>query len=85
MRQQVFEIANRLQSGDLPKLDPVLILNVVHVNVRFGSLAVVQADSNRMAPLEGIADTRSGRMSALTNTGHRSGHKLAVRGEAKID
>jgi hypothetical protein len=69
MRQQVFEIANRLQSGDLPKLDRAFILNNVNVNVRFGSVAVVQADSNRMAPLERIADTRSGRMSALTNAG----------------
>jgi hypothetical protein len=36
---------------------------------RFGSVAVIQTHSSRMAALGWKADVRSGRMSALTNTG----------------
>ena len=39
------------------------------VNVRFGSVAVVRTHSSPMAVLGRKADTRPGRMSALTDTG----------------
>jgi len=39
------------------------------VNVRFGSLAVMQSDSSSMAALGWKADTQPGRMSVPTNTG----------------
>jgi hypothetical protein len=41
-------------------------------NARFGSVAVVQTNSTRMAGLEWKADTLPGRMTAPTNSG-RSG------------
>jgi hypothetical protein len=41
----------------------------VRNHVRFGSVAVVQTNSKQMSGLGWKADTRRGRMSALTNTG----------------
>ena len=48
------------------------------VNVRFGSLAVVQTDSNAMTALGCKADARPGRMSALTNTGRSVRKNLPI-------
>ena len=39
------------------------------LEVRYGSLAVVQTNSSRMSALGWKADTRPGPMSALTDTG----------------
>jgi hypothetical protein len=47
----------------------VLVVGEI-LNVRFGSLAVVQTYPSRMAALGWKADIRPGRMSAFTDTGH---------------
>ena len=46
------------------------------MNVGFGSVAVIQADSSAMTALEWKADTQPGWMSALTDTGHTEGPEL---------
>ena len=43
------------------------------VNVRFGSEAVIQPDSSRMAALGWKADIEPGRMSTLADTRHSGG------------
>jgi len=46
------------------------------MNDRFGSAAVVQTDSSPMTALGWKADTRPGRISALTDTGRSDRQNL---------
>jgi hypothetical protein len=51
--------------------------SAITTTVRNGSVAVIQTNSSRMAALEWKADTRPGRMSALTDTGRSAALKRA--------
>ena len=57
----------------MAKKEPLLLTKGVYTrhsfNVRFGSVAAVRTHSSPMTALGWKADTRSGRMSALTDTG----------------